>query len=75
LTVKTSDKLKGGSGIVTIIAPLPAFDYVELPLTFVAITFAKTLDPQLRIYGEERRTATGILHDLSETTEEEIGLQ
>ena len=60
---------------MTIIAPLPAFDYVELPLIFVAITFAKTLDPQGRLYGDDRNTATGILHDPVDTTEEETGLQ
>jgi hypothetical protein len=75
LTAKTSVKLKGESGIVTIIAPFPALDYVELPLTFVAITFAKTLDPQGKLYGKDRKTETGILQNPVDTTEDETGLQ
>jgi hypothetical protein len=71
LTVKTSDKLIGESGIVTIIAPFPALDYVELPLTFVAITFAKTLDPQGKLYGDAYKVATGKLQDLVDITEDE----
>ena len=65
----------GGSGFVTIIAPLPAFDCVEFPQIFVAITFAKTLDPQVKLYGDAYKVATGMLHDLDDITVEEIGLQ
>ena len=68
MTDKFSVKLIGGSGLVTIIAPLPALDYVELPLTFVAITFAKTLDPQVRLNGVDLRTETGIVQDPVDTT-------
>ena len=67
--------LIGGSGFVTIIAPLPEFDYVELPWIFVAITFAKTLEPQGKLYGDAYKVATGILQDLAEITVVEIGSQ
>ena len=75
MTVKFSVKLIGESGLVTIIAPLPAFDCVELPLIFVAVILAKTLDPQVKLYGDAYKVATGMLHDLVDITVEEIGLQ
>jgi hypothetical protein len=75
LTVKTSDKFKGESGLVTIFAPFPALDYVELPFIFVAVILAKTLDPQERLYGDDLRAATGIVQVLEDNTVEEIGLQ
>ena len=44
-----SARFNGASGLVTIIAPLPSSDYNEFPLTFVAVTLAYTLDPQVRL--------------------------
>jgi hypothetical protein len=42
----------GGLGFVVITAPLPPVDATELPTTFVASTFAWTLAPHARLYGE-----------------------
>jgi len=36
----------GASGVTSMIAPLPAGDVPELPMTFVAKTVAHMLDPQ-----------------------------
>lgn len=43
-------------------APLPTKDSSDDPLTFVAITFAWTLEPQSRLNGALRRTEAGIEH-------------
>ena len=75
LTDKFSIKFKGGSGFVTIIAPLPSSDYNEFPFTFVAVTLAYTLDPQVRLYGDDCNTATGMLQDIDDITVDELGLQ
>jgi len=40
-----SVRVVGGSGYVIIIAPLPGFDEVDAPLTFIAIIVAKIDEP------------------------------
>lgn len=37
-------------------APLPAVDRLELPFSFVAMIFAKTLEPLVRSNGEAEST-------------------
>jgi hypothetical protein len=59
-TEVNSMTLVGGSANVTIIAPLPALDNVEMPLEFVAFTFAKMLEPYARLNGEATRSDTDI---------------
>jgi hypothetical protein len=44
------------------IAPLPSSEIKESPYMFVAKTFAKTLAPHCRLYGEDRRAVTMIVH-------------
>jgi hypothetical protein len=45
-------KPTGASGTLKITAPLPASERSELPLTFVARTFAKILEPQIKLRGD-----------------------
>jgi hypothetical protein len=58
----------GESGVIRIIAPLPPGEAPELPIIFVANTFAKTLEPQGRLKGGVVNAATGTRQDLSLTT-------
>jgi hypothetical protein len=48
-------------------APFPALDVEELPIMFVAIIVAQTLDPQGRLKGEATRVATGMIHSFALT--------
>ena len=47
----SSTRFTGASGIVTIIAPFPAVDKLELPTMFNAEILAKMLEPQARLNG------------------------
>ena len=58
-----SARFIGASGMLTIIAPFPASEYGEIPFSFVAAIIAYTLDPQVRLYGDEIKTETGIAQD------------
>lgn len=44
-------KETGASGALKMIAPLPASETTDDPLKFVAVTLAKTLEPQARLNG------------------------
>ena len=58
----SSAKLIGASGDVIIVAPLPIFDSIEVPLTFVAVTLKETLAPRLSEYGEAVKVDRGTVH-------------
>jgi hypothetical protein len=58
----SSERFLGGSGLVIIVAPCPALDTPESPLTFVAITVTNTPSPREREYGEASSTLSGIVH-------------
>lgn len=58
----------GESGVIRITAPFPPGEVPELPMMFVAKTFAKTLEPQGRLNGATVKAATGTRQDLSLTT-------
>ncbi len=45
--------LTGASGAVIMIAPLPWTDLDEDPTALIALTTAKTLDPHVRLYGND----------------------
>jgi len=70
----TLTRFLGASGVMSIIAPLPASEVPELPITFYARTVAKTLEPQGRLYGETVRAVTGTRHDEALTTPAEAPL-
>ena len=61
VTAATLKSNTGASGFVIITAPFPGSDSIEEPTTLLATTFAKTLEPQGRVKGGERRVATGIV--------------
>ena len=49
--------------VAGITAPLPAGDAAELPIAFVAIIRAKTLDPTTRLYGAAFKSVMAIVQD------------
>jgi len=55
----TLARFTGASGEVSKIAPLPRGDYIEVPITFVAVSLAHTEEPQLILNGAALRTLTG----------------
>ena len=57
-----SSRFIGASGVVIIVAPLPADDEIELPLTFVATTLASTLVFKTNENGAEVSTDNGTVH-------------
>ncbi len=60
-------RLKGALGTVYIggiTAPEPAEDSAESPTALIAITFALTEVPVVRLNGEARSTVTGMEHVL-----------
>ena len=54
----TFNRFFGGSGKVISTVPLPALESVELPILFLADTFAYTVDPQLCEKGAANRLVT-----------------
>lgn len=61
-------KLKGASGLVKIIAPLPSTDVAEEPLTLSATITACMLEPQGKLNGAVVKVALGIVHVKSSIT-------
>ena len=57
------------------IAPFPAFDSVEAPFSFIAITFAEIEEPYGKEQGAALRVETGIVHNLSVTIVPIVPLQ
>lgn len=66
-------KLKGALGTVGvsgIIAPAPTVDSAESPIALIAIIFALTDVPVVKLNGEALSLDTRIVHDLLEITDE-----
>ena len=69
LSAMTSETPVGGSGYVTMTAPLPSVEAVESPYTLIAETRAKTLEPQSRVKGDALIASTGTTHVVSTETD------
>lgn len=67
--------LIGAPGNVINTAPLPPVDSNETPIELIAVTLAKILYPQARLYGAAISTETGIEHDWLRTMLLELPLQ
>lgn len=59
LIVTISTILIGASGCVIIIAPLPILDCNENPIEFCAYTVANTLEPKVRLKGNDASVDSG----------------
>jgi hypothetical protein len=68
VTDGTSAKLIGASGARRISAPLPASETTEVPLIFLAVILAKTLEPQARLKGAPYRSLLDTEHERLATT-------
>ena len=57
-----SVRLIGASGVVVMIAPLPALDSCEEPYIFLATTLTYTPEPHSSENGDDLNVVTGIVH-------------
>lgn len=65
----------GASGMVIIIAPLPAFDSVDAPFSLIATIFAKIDEPYGSEQGAALRVETGMVQELAVTIAGKAPLQ
>ena len=67
LTARFSAKFVGAPAEAIIIAPLPTFDIVEVPIIFVADNLLKIFEPQGKLKGAAISLVAGIEQDVADT--------